>query len=401
MYCTAQSRRRSRWRDRTDARGPKLLLAGLVLAVQFAMIPAVNPAVAQDRGTSVYLVSGIEVDVTAATAAEARDEALGEGQARALVVMMRRLTRAVDWSLLPALPPEEAERFVLDFKIDDERTSDVRYLARLNVRFKPDAVREALVATGLPFAETPSLPVVILPILRQGGATLLWEDSNLWRAAWSNQPGTSGLVPLMVPFGDLSDMQAITPQAALRGDRPALRRIASNYRAEDSLIAIATITQASRPSVEVSLTRIGATNQPPIEFSLSAGAGEDDDALLHRAAETAAERIQDLWVSANVPRSGQEQAMMVQAQYDGLASWVALRERLAGVAAVSRSRVRMLSRHSAQIEIAFAGSFDQLATAMAQSGLLLTGPRQVSPSRFGPRDGSLRGLPILRLGARR
>ncbi len=360
----------------------------------------VAPALAQDEN-SVYLVSGISVDVTAATAAAAREQALDDGQARALILMTRRLTRATDWPRLPSTRPEDAERFVLDFEIEDERSSDVRYLATIKVRFRPDAVRDLLRSSGIPFVETASLPVVVVPVLRRGGEDLLWEEDNQWRDAWSGLPGAAGLVPLLAPFGDISDIQSVSATDAQRGDRTSLDRLARNYGAQDSLVAVATLSGGDRPNVDVSLTRVGATRQSPINFTVRAASGQGVGSLLREAATTAAARMQDAWIAANAPQFGREQRMMVEVQYDGLAGWVAVNERLGRVAAVTRSQVRMLSRRTAQIEISFAGNFDQLSTAIAQVGLSLTRPRKQPERRqFGARQPVSQSLPVLELAAR-
>lgn len=379
----------------------RLIPSLLALAVLSPLWVAASVEAQNRTDTSVYLVSGISVDVTAGTASDAREQALDEGQARALILMTRRLTRAADWSRLPSIRPEEAERFVLDFEIEDERSSDVRYLATINVRFRPDVVREFLRGTRIPFVETASLPVVVVPILHRGGTTLLWEEENQWRDAWSGLPGAAGLVPLLTPFGDISDIQSVSASDAQRGDRASLTKLARNYGADDSLIAVATLSGENRPSVEVSLTRIGSTRQTPITFTVRAASGQGVGSLLREAATTAAARIQDAWIAANAPQFGREQAMMVEVRYDGLAGWVAVNERLGRVAAVARSQVRMLSRRTAQIEISFAGSFDQLSTAIAQAGLRLSRPsRRQEQRRFGQRQPATQNLPILELASR-
>jgi hypothetical protein len=355
---------------------------------------------AQTTSGSAYSVTTVSVDVTAGTASEAREQALNEGQARALVLMMRRLTRERDWAQLPSIPPQDAERYVLDFEIVDERTSNVRYLADINVRFRPDAVHDLLRSSGIQFASTQSLPVVILPILRQGSTTLLWEESNLWRTGWSGLPGTDGIVPLMVPFGDISDIQEIDAAAVARRDPAGLRRIAENHGASDSLIATADLDTEGR-FVDINLDRVGMVNQAPIAFRVNTNAAQDRAALLREAAQLAAARIQSDWVNANMPQLGAEQMLMVEVRFDGLNGWVTVKDRLTRVPTVARNQVRMVSRQAALIELAFAGSFDQLSNAMSQAGLLLTYSFPQNAGRFRTRQPVPQSLPILQLATNR
>ncbi|MCZ6764004.1 MAG: DUF2066 domain-containing protein [Alphaproteobacteria bacterium] len=351
----------------------------------------------------VYQVTGVDVDVTAASAAEARDEAIAEGQARALAAMLRRLTRAIDWQRIPALRPVDAQAYVLDFEIVNERTSDVRYLADLNVRFRPGAIADFLRMTGIPFAQTRSAPVLVVPLLRQGDSVLLWEEANQWREAWATTQLSAGLVPIIVPFGDISDISEISSAAALRADRGALAGIAAKYGAQDSLIAVATLSSggAGRDRVDVSLSRIGSGPQRPVAFTTTAGAGQDTATLLREAVLTSVERVRDAWISANVVQLGPQQVLNVEAQFSGLAGWVAITERLDAVSALGPRRITLLSRQRAELELTFAGGLPQLATALAQVGLALTPPLQTGFGRFAARPTGPQGLPIIRLAASR
>src|SRR3546814_5337389 len=86
----------------------------------------------------------------------------------------------------------------------------VRYLADLTFRFNPDQVRSLLRGAGVPFAETRSKPVVVLPVFGDSAAgPTLWTGTNPWRDVWAQRRGDDGLVPLTVPLGDLGDLAAV------------------------------------------------------------------------------------------------------------------------------------------------------------------------------------------------
>src|SRR3546814_6000895 len=87
---------------------------------------------------------------------------------------------------------------VLGFEVADERSSAVRWIANLTVAYDPAAVRSRLRTVGAPYAETRSLPVLVIPIYETGGDVNLWRDPNPWRAAWYELPPQGGLVPVVV-----------------------------------------------------------------------------------------------------------------------------------------------------------------------------------------------------------
>jgi hypothetical protein len=86
---------------------------------------------------------------------------------------------------------------VRDFSVAREKASSVRYIARLNYRFKADEVRDLLRAYNVPFAETPSRPVVVLPVYEIGASAVLWDEPNPWRQQWNAKDEPQGLVPLI------------------------------------------------------------------------------------------------------------------------------------------------------------------------------------------------------------
>ncbi len=100
-------------------------------------------------GSHVFTVRGIAVDVTAETAAAARETAHAEGHVKAMEKLLARLLPRDELALLRKLEAREVLAYVQDFQVEDERTSDVRYLANLTFRFKPEPIRELLRANGL------------------------------------------------------------------------------------------------------------------------------------------------------------------------------------------------------------------------------------------------------------
>ena len=157
-------------------RGFLLTAAGFLLA--FA-------AHAQTRLPSLYTISNVTVDSTAQSAVQARDIARADGERKGFRMLLERLTLREDWGRLPKISDADLIDLVQDFEVNSERSSTVRYLATLTFRFRPEPVRRLLRDQGIPFTETRSKPVVVLPVLTMGDRNVLWDDPNPWRAAWS------------------------------------------------------------------------------------------------------------------------------------------------------------------------------------------------------------------------
>ncbi|HXY98711.1 MAG TPA: DUF2066 domain-containing protein [Stellaceae bacterium] len=344
-----------------------LLCLGLVEAA--AQLPAGR--------FDVYAVSPVPVDVTAANAAAARDQAIVEGESRAFDLLMRRMTLAADRRRLPPVDTALLNDLVQGFEVARERRSDVRYLADFTVHFRPEAVRQMLRQAGVGFAETPSKPVIVLAVLHQGEQATLWDDPNPWRDAWANVRPVPGLVPLTRPLGDLEDVQAIDAEAAASGNDEKLQAISQRYGGADVLVTQATLqTGGEQHALDVSSTRyppgVPGGEQSWVG-SAAATPGESDAELMGRAAADVVAQVEEAWKSANILDTRASGTLTVQVPTGTLRDWLAVRDRLNGIPAVRSSRLLSLDRNEARVEIRYVGDPDQLRLALAQRDLELSG----------------------------
>jgi len=343
-------------------------------AAAFALLVAGG---AQAQGSSdIYTVRDVAVDETAATAADARQTALAEGQRRAFRRLMGRLVPEDQQPLVPAVDANLLQYYVLDFSVNNERTSAVRYLADLTFRFNPEEVRKLLRGAGVTFAETRSKPIVVLPVF-SGPVTepTLWFGENPWRDIWALRPGDEGLVPLTVPLGDLDDLAAIDAPRALAGDPEALRAIAGRYGAEDVVVAEATLSgdpEDGSGMLQVVTRRYndgraGGTSRD----KLVQVTGEPYDALLRRAADRIGTAVQETWKQQYLLQFGNQRSLLAFIPLGSLDDWLTVRRRLEGVAAIQQTGLVAMSRQEAQLEITFVGDEQRLTRALAQRDLFL------------------------------
>jgi hypothetical protein len=336
----------------------------------------------------VFTVSDVAVDATAATAAAARETALARGQSEAFSRLMARLTLRGDAARLPRPSAGEISDMVRGLEVEGEKTSAVRYIASLRVRFRADAVRTFLRQRGIAFAETRSKPMLILPLLDSESGAILWEQDTDWRAAWSVAPRSEGLVPLVVPVGDLDDLRAITAEQALAGDTARLLAISQRYSAGDVVVATATPNYIgeSVASVQVTINRFSALGQDETlieEYAAPSGMGTNQDVWAQAAAGVAA-NIEDAWKRNALIRYDSQQSLTATVTLAGLDELVEMRRRLARIAILRNAELVYLARNEAQFRLDYFGDERQLATAFAQNDLLLE--QGVTGWRFRPRS---------------
>ena len=343
----------------------------LVLVLLVALLPAPAPAQSQP---SPFEVRNVEVDQTAATAAEAREAALAEGQRKAFRRLVERLALRSHHERLPRPSPAQMSDLIESFEVQSERASAVRYIATYTFRFHPEGVRAQLQRAEIPFAETYARPLVVLPVFHDGDVAVLWDEPNPWLAAWRTLPQRDGLQPLIIPLGDLSDIGAISADQAQRGASDRIAAIAAKYGAGGAVLVEAVIAQgrSGQQVAQVAATRFDGigTDQTMVE-SYTANPGEEVATLLARAAVQTALAIEEQWKADVALRFGTEASLVAEATFGAIGDWVAIRDRLSGSALVRKAEVLSLSRNRAQVELRFVGSEAALRLALAQRDLLL------------------------------
>ncbi len=353
----------------------KHLPVGIFLALLVLLSATEGAAQLPSQAGNVFEVRGVRVDVTAASTKAARDKARVLGQNQAFRTLLERLTMRVDYPRLPKLSTGEITPYVQDFEVAREKASAVRYLATLNYRFKANRIRDLLIGLAIPFAETTSKPVLVLPVYRAAGAVLLWDDPNPWRDAWVARPETTAysLIPTILPQGDLADIAAIGPEQAVAGDGARLAVISARYRTASTMVALAILKlDRGRPDLEVRVTRYGGERRErPMVKNFMSGDGETLERLLARAASELTRQIEDDWKRENLLQFGNRAVLAVTIRIGGLEDWLKVRKRLVGVAVVRSTDLVIISLDEVRVNLNYIGSLEQLSLALEQADLRL------------------------------
>ncbi|MHB1205576.1 MAG: DUF2066 domain-containing protein [Rhodospirillaceae bacterium] len=346
--------------------GAGFAVAGLGPRAALAAEESPAPRIAGD----IFTAERVPVDVTAVSVNDARDRGLVQGRVTGLRKVIERLVARDDLSRVPTLTSTQIIDMVRDFSIANERSSAVRYIADLTVRFDPNAVRKLLRNAGIPFAETMSKPLVVVPVLRTENRTLLWEENNPWRAAWIKTASANGLVPLLAPNAEPKDISAVSLDQALNKDPGALATLASAYDAGGALVAVAVV---DGPAVRVTLTAVrpGVGNDD-LTAGAAAQSGQSFEDLLAAAARAASSAVEENWRTRNSVTFGTVGQLTALVPITALKDWLTVRERLTGVSLIERVDLQAITRDRAQVTLYYAGQREQLRLAMSQRDLSLT-----------------------------
>ncbi|WP_169545455.1 DUF2066 domain-containing protein [Sneathiella aquimaris] len=367
----------------TETKHIRSYFALLSFIIASFLLFGINNARATD--SKLYSVKGISVDATAASASEARTLAVAAGQRRAYKALLRNLIPRSYHDSLPEVSDADLTAMITGFQVSNEKTSATRYLADLIFDFKPESVRPILQANNLPYAETRSKPVLILPVYDALGAKTLWGEPNPWRDTWidvfENGNGPIGnskrlddwaqtrVVPIMVPSGSLDDIRTVSVEDAVGLNGPALTEIADSYGAGVVMVVYASLqNQGGIRRLDVSIQRNDAFSTAVVE---SYTGGQTNSDIFRTAIFDIVDNLQEGWKDQYILDRSIENKLAVSTTISSLSEWMAIQEKTKSVPAVQQIKIRELSVEKAFWEISFVGEIDQLSSALAQRDLFL------------------------------
>lgn len=187
--------------------------------------------VAGDRGippiaaTGDIEIHGIKVNVLGKNAQDAREQGWQLAQRRG-------------WAKLggPKLPDSQLRDMVSAMVIESESIGPRRYIATLGIVF--DRTRAgALIGTSGPVSR--SAPMLLIPVLYEGGTQTVFEVRNPWQRAWAEFQTGASAIDYVRPSGSGGDSLLLTYGQTGRRSRLWWRNLLDQFGASDALVAVA------------------------------------------------------------------------------------------------------------------------------------------------------------------
>ena len=256
---------------------------GLVLAGGGAAIYA---QIEGDRGippiasTGDFEVSGIEVNTTGKTAEEAR--ANGWKQAQRLAWEKLWKSNGLGGGNAPALDDGTIDGMVSAVVVGQEQIGPHRYIATLGVIFDRARTSGYL---GMQGQIAHSAPLLVIPVLIEGGVTSVFETRTPWQKAWAEFRTGSSVIDYVRPSGAGADSLLLTAGQISRRSRNWWRLVLDSFGASDVLMPIAKLERSwpGGPVRGVFTARRGPDNLFLGSFELTAPSEDKLPAMLAEA----------------------------------------------------------------------------------------------------------------------
>ena len=348
-----------------------------VLAVVLGGLVACHQAFAEGPvETSIYAVQGVDVDVTSTDAASAKNQALMDVQVKAFIELVSRLgSPEMAADVQEKMKPEEIAPYLRSLSIEQESSAPGRYIGRFTVRFLPQKTQKFFADRGIRLPASQADPVLVLPVYRAPDGLKLWED-NPWRKAWIDLKGEQGLVPIIVPLGDLEDSETITAEDALNGDVIKLDAIRKRYGAPSLLVVQAEPAEGGGLHVYIEgTTKLGDVKVNKI-YQPEDGGPESAETVATLAfqkmlVKTYQEEAAKVAAAEAAKNANRPQSLAVSVPFSSPREWNAIRSRILSTPNVNAVDLSSLSADGAVIQLVFTHTLEELQNSMRAAGLNL------------------------------
>ena len=326
-----------------------------VPALAFALLFA-----APARALDLYTVTGVHVDASAASSAEALNLAIAQGRPRAWQIIYRRLTRQQDWTRQPSLDAATLVRLSRGYTPNNERRSTTRYVADVTYVFNPDAVARVLRDANIAFAQTVVRRVLVVPM-----------SPNFSNGPWAQALSAANQRDAVVPFSvaaaaDMPSLGQLNFDSASWADiAPAASRVNAVEAALMQIIY-------ANGKVTVNIRRLGQ-GETPTKTSVDVPLLQTVSTTYPAAAQAAISAMEDLWKTRLAVNFNARGTLTADVKVNSLNQWGAIQTALSGMDNVTNVQVIAMDLGYARLSIAYNGTPDQLRDAMNEQGLALSG----------------------------
>ncbi|MBX7145726.1 MAG: DUF2066 domain-containing protein [Alphaproteobacteria bacterium] len=326
-----------------------------------------------------YIIDNVDVDVTAKSAAEARDLALIQGQRIGFQRLLQQLVSPQDVARFSQISDADITKLVEDFEIQSEKASAVRYIGKLTFHFQTEAIQSLLQENNIAFNKTVDRPPLVLPILTMDTGSLLFEDNNLWFNAWQLGQARNQLLPVIVPSKDTQDMALLDGAEALLGNQSALARIMERYRTNDVIVIELrpTINTKNETVAEIMFQRYSPTGKQD-QFSQTIPLPNNADfnkvETFQPLVDQVVNNFQTIWNRPQIASLpvGPESSLLVRIMPVDLKEWSFIYEKLKNLPGIKSVQPLSLRKSNFLVSIIFVGDESQLINNLQTQSLRLS-----------------------------
>lgn len=267
----------TRTRFRNIAIAASLVLGGLGVGL-YAQIEG-DRGVPPISNEGDFEVQHVHVDVYADDAPRARDAAWREAQRKGWRMLWQKMNPGTG---VPVLNDSMLENIVSGIVVQQERIGPNRYIATLGVLF--DRARAGQIL-GIRASALRSPPLLVVPVIWEGGTPQVFENRTEWQKAWARYRTADSAIDYVRTSGTGPDPLLLNAAQTGRRGRLWWRLLLDQYGAADVIIPIARLEREwpGGPVIGRFAARYGPDNRLISTFALRVGSSAGIPDMMDKA----------------------------------------------------------------------------------------------------------------------
>ncbi|OPZ78694.1 MAG: hypothetical protein BWY78_00434 [Alphaproteobacteria bacterium ADurb.Bin438] len=336
----------------------------LILTLLITISTYVKQSMALDND-AMFSALSISVDAVDKDATLARKQAIANGQSLGLFKVLERIVAPKDFENLPEVPDEIISDMVQDISVSDEKTSKVRYIANLDIRYKPESIKKYLKDLGVSFVQAPSKPYLLLPLYySQSNEVFLWESLNSWAKAWIM--ADYSVIPLIIPEGNEEDIKNIDIKDILSINKDAFLNWQKLYNANGGVI-IAEIKDLGNRLKFKAIKYENGVEKEVIQLNYSYK--NDLASALKTIVKNYILKTESNYRDSHSINIADDTFLTVVVPLSSISDWLNIESKLKEIATITKIELKAIKKDKAQIELWFADGLDNLSTSLNEKEL--------------------------------
>ena len=308
-------------------------------------------------------IADIYVDISANNATIAKQNAMNEANKRGLITVVKRITTDDAVSKFDALTPEQIINFIKEVDVDDEKTSNTRYIANLKVNINEDLLKIYMKEQNMPFIKDTPRDVLVIPIMRKEPHTepLLFVDDNLWLQAWNSKTIKDG----KTSFHTIKTDHNLNAQDILASNAWTLDTIAKNNNNINDIYILEAYINNDFFVVILTSYNTGLKNNFKVNMT-------DNPDYMNKAISEAISGIGDHIKKQRISQAQTINKIVVLYNYPTLKEWIITENKLKKADYINNLSVDAFGNSKVQFKIEYSGTMENLQKALQRNGLKLT-----------------------------
>lgn len=304
---------------------------------------------------SIYDVD-VYVDVTAESAASAKEEAMTQANRTAFNTVARKITTNETYALLADMNDDQILNFIKEVTIKSEKSSNVRYMANLRVTINDELLKQYMAEKSITPAIVSASNILIIPTFREfkTDTPMLWEADNIWRKAWEEENNKEDDIvkfSSIIPNG--SNYASLDVKKALNLNKSAMEQVSFNNGTSDIYVADAVYNGIEGITVNILSYQDGSTEVVEIY-------GDRSPQLLINAIAEVKKAIINKLKNQSIIENTQRNKVTAIYDYRSMSEWVKIEKSLREVGRVNDIKIVAMTSGKVQFEIDFTGSLEKL-----------------------------------------